>query len=312
MVFRFSWPQFNANADYMGFRGAASDITERIEREQTLHKSEQRFQDFADASADWFWETNKEFRFTYLSKKRSRICGCPPERFYGMTREDMLSDDHDRKMWREHEKYLARRQPFRDFVYHWEIDGLQPRWFRVSGKPVFDTEGAFLGYRGTGSDVTGEIEARERTARLESRLMDAMENMSDGFALFDADDRFVLCNGRYRQMYAGIADLLAPGTSFEELLSAGAERGRVPEAVGRADEWVAGTAKTAPEFRKGFRRISRGRPLGTDRRSADQRWRYRLHSNRYLAMEGSGIGSGESCRTPRECSRKHLPGHHLV
>ena len=75
--------------------------------------------------------------------------------------------------------------------------------------------------------------------RVESILRDAIESIADGFMMYDADDRIVLCNERYREMYANIADLLVPGARFQDLLRVGVERGQYPEAIGREDEWIA-------------------------------------------------------------------------
>ena len=50
-------------------------------------------------------------------------------------------------------------RPFRDFVYSTVSESGSPVYVRSSGKPVFDTSGNFLGYRGTGNDITATIRA---------------------------------------------------------------------------------------------------------------------------------------------------------
>jgi len=72
-----------------------------------------------------------------------------------------------------------------------------------------------------------------------TRLNDAIDSMSEGFILFDRNDSFVLCNQKYREMFAASADLLTPGRTFEDILREGAERGQYAAATGRVDEWVA-------------------------------------------------------------------------
>jgi len=67
----------------------------------------------------------------------------------------------------------------------------------------------------------------------------AINALEDGFVLYDADVRLVLCNETYREIYSESADLLTPGNRFEDIIRIGAERGQYPEAVGRIDEWVA-------------------------------------------------------------------------
>lgn len=76
--------------------------------------------------------------------------------------------------------------------------------------------------------------------KAETVLRDAIESISEGFVMYDADDRLVLCNTRFRELYAGTADLLVPGARYEDLLRIGAQRGQYPDASGREEEWIAG------------------------------------------------------------------------
>ena len=89
------------------------------------------------------------------------------------------------------------------------------------------------------TEVTRWQLAESETQRLYQQFRDAVESISDGFAVYDAEDRLVFCNQRYRAIYAQHADLMTPGRSFAEILRIGAQRGQHPAAVGRVDEWVA-------------------------------------------------------------------------
>jgi PAS domain S-box-containing protein len=81
-------------------------------------------------------------------------------------------------------------------------------------------------------------EARDKATLAQTRLTDALESISEGFFLFDADDRMVLCNPRYRELYPGLADLMRPGLEFEHLIKTVVERGIVADAGARPQEWV--------------------------------------------------------------------------
>jgi class 3 adenylate cyclase/HAMP domain-containing protein len=70
------------------------------------------------------------------------------------------------------------------------------------------------------------------------RLTDAIESISEAFSLFDGDDRLVICNDKYRQMYPEIADEITPGTSFETIARRAVEYGYEKEAEGRAEAWL--------------------------------------------------------------------------
>ena len=75
------------------------------------------------------------------------------------------------------------------------------------------------------------------TAR--QRLVDAIENSSEGFVFFDNQDRLVICNSRYKQLLYPNMDIdIEVGTQFESIIRAAAENGHIVEAEGRVDEWV--------------------------------------------------------------------------
>ena len=75
-------------------------------------------------------------------------------------------------------------------------------------------------------------EARER-------LTDAIETISEGFSLYDADDKLVVCNSHYRELFASHAEVMVPGTSFETILRTATERGLIKDAEGRREAWIA-------------------------------------------------------------------------
>ncbi len=115
----------------------------------------------------------------------------------------------------------------------------------VSFVPHTGSDGGFQGFFALAQDVSerkrAEAALRESEARAvkaQLQLLDAIESISDGFVLFDAEDRLVACNERYREIYSPVRRLLVPGASFEEILHGSAEAGIVPEACGREDQWI--------------------------------------------------------------------------
>ena len=71
------------------------------------------------------------------------------------------------------------------------------------------------------------------------RMWSAVEELPDGFVVFDPDDRLVTCNARFRELYAESAPAMVPGATFEEILRFGLARGQYAEAVGREEDWLA-------------------------------------------------------------------------
>ena len=71
-----------------------------------------------------------------------------------------------------------------------------------------------------------------------TRLTDAIESISEGFSLYDADDKLIVCNSRYRELFASHADVMEPGTSFETIVRTAVDRGLIEDADGRSDAWL--------------------------------------------------------------------------
>ena len=115
-------------------------------------RDRQRMIDFAQSASDWFWETDADLRVTYLSAGY--------EAGTGLSAADMLGKsiwnvkgEMDSDALARHRRTFQDRQPFRGVEYARHTSTGATRYFRVSGIPLFDGN-LFLGYRGTGSDIT--------------------------------------------------------------------------------------------------------------------------------------------------------------
>jgi len=218
--------------------GVRTDITELKATEAALRMSEERFRDFAESASDWLWECGPDLRFTYLSEQFEAHSGLSPDLVIGRTREEFRKSTENDEAWIQHLADLRARRPFRDFRYRSESPDGSPIYFRISGVPVFDDNGTFMGYRGTGTNVAAQVLAEQQAEQAQQWLRDAIESIADGFALYDADDRLVLFNDSYRSALAVVEDLLVPGTPFETIFRAVVERGHVRVRGWRMDEWV--------------------------------------------------------------------------
>jgi len=122
-----------------------------------LYQSEQRLRDIADVASDWFWETDSDLRFTYISDRFYEVTFVSPNEVIGKTRLEFVSDDERKanpKKWEDHEDNLLNRRAFRNLEYQIQSPDGKPCYIQISGKPYYDQDGVFLGYRGVGSDIT--------------------------------------------------------------------------------------------------------------------------------------------------------------
>jgi PAS domain S-box-containing protein len=112
-------------------------------------------------------------------------------------------------------------------------------WVSDDWHLIHDKDGQPVEVVGSWSDVTARKNAEIALRQVEQRLTDAIETISEGFSLYDADDRLVVCNNNYSELlWHGLA-APAPGTPYETIIRTAAEGGLIEDAKGRIDEWVA-------------------------------------------------------------------------
>jgi PAS domain S-box-containing protein len=154
------------------FVGALMDVTEAKRAEDALRESEQRFRDFTESASDWYWETGPDHRFIthIVSEQQLKTIGVLPDSRIGTVRWDFARDlEEEPEKWRQHIADLDAHKPFRDFRYRAASRDGSDIYIAASGKPLFDSEGRFLGYRGVGRHITAAV----RAALLEEALQEA-------------------------------------------------------------------------------------------------------------------------------------------
>jgi PAS domain S-box-containing protein len=133
---------------------------ERRRAEEALRESEAKFRDYAETASDWLWETGADHKFTLLAGHAHDGPGLALADRVGTTRWQYALDvESELEKWQRHWATLNDHLPFRNLVYHTTRGNGSTVYVKTSGKPLFGKDGAFLGYRGTGTDVTAELRA---------------------------------------------------------------------------------------------------------------------------------------------------------
>ena len=140
-----------------GFVAVGRDITAQLEAQRELARREQQFRSLTSLSSDWYWETDADGRFRFLSDGIQSRLGLEPRQLLGTTMESCALDTSEPGFLACQTSIDARR-PFRDAIYSVGLDGYPGvvRYIRISGEPIFE-EGVFHGYRGATRDVTREV-----------------------------------------------------------------------------------------------------------------------------------------------------------
>jgi PAS domain S-box-containing protein len=157
-------PVFSASGELQEIVVTGTDVTERKRAEHALRESEAKFRDYAETASDWFWEIGPDYKFTLLTE--NAFGSRPDDRIGTACWDHALDLETEPEKWWLIQATLDSRKPFRDFVYCSARRNGSPMHVKASGKPVFDADGGFRGYRGTGTDVTALMRAREEHERL--------------------------------------------------------------------------------------------------------------------------------------------------
>ena len=183
----------------LGVVASFVDVTSAVEARHALEKSENRFRDLTELSADWYWEQDAEFRFVEVSSGISNA-GIARPAFIGKHRWDFPWFNMTEADWAAHRAALERHEPFRDLELRRREPGGNVAIISISGKPVFDAQDRFTGYRGVGRNITQRKRTKRSLREIVERFRSLTELSSDWYWEMDAELRFTYVSEGIRKV----------------------------------------------------------------------------------------------------------------
>jgi len=219
--------------------GAVRDVTEMREAQSELEHTRSRLMASLSTISDGILLIDADDRVELFNERYVEIFGdaaggadMSKAIVVGRSFFDMIRDGYNLGMFKPHpdgvEAWIKSRiKAWEQPVAKWELELSNGVWILLNERRMPDG-GRVMVY----TDIT-EFKQREVDAQAASqRFEEAIEAISSGFALWDADDRLVTCNTRYREYFVGLDDYVVPGAVFTEIVAAGLERGLFPRAEG--------------------------------------------------------------------------------
>lgn len=211
------------------------DLTARKSAEEALAASELRYRTLFENAPVCIHEIDRDGRISAMNPRGLQIAGAPRiGPVVGRRYMDLIHPE-DRPLVAERlDAAMAGER------VEMEFRGFGDKGHYFSTKiPLRDDSGEVSRLIGVVIDITErkrqELALREAGETLE----DAIESLPDGFALWDADDRLILCNTRFKEYNRLSADVLEPGVLWRDFMCTAARRGQYPEIGADIDDWVA-------------------------------------------------------------------------
>jgi PAS domain S-box-containing protein len=189
---------------------------------RAVRKSKRRFRRMVEMSSDWYWVQDEQFRFIEVAGLD--LQDLDTDIVIGATRWEIPGlAPLPEKAWEQHRAKLERHESFSDFVFLRYNKAGELRYLSVSGEPLFDEKGKFIGYHGVGKDITERARNQKALEDSERRYRTLFDVHPQPMWVVDANTlAFLAVNGAAMRLY---------GYSKEEFLALTADQIRPEEDV---------------------------------------------------------------------------------
>lgn len=135
--------------------------------QEALRESHEKYRSLVDVTSDWIWEVDAQGFYTHVSPQIRESLGYLPEEVVGKTPFDLMPPEEVERIRIRSEEIVSDRRPFQDLENAMVAQDGKRFVFEISGTPLFDVAGKWIGYRGVNRDITARKEVEEALRRQE-------------------------------------------------------------------------------------------------------------------------------------------------
>jgi two-component system sensor histidine kinase/response regulator len=180
--------------------GIYRDISNPKKILEELRISEKRFQDIALSSADWIWEIDQNWVYSFASGRVKQILGYDREEILGKTPFDLMPPEEAARIRQHFQQLAAEKKPI-VAVENWNLtkDG-RLVCLMTNALPILDEKGALVGYRGMDKNITERKRAEEAIQLETAKISAIVSGIDQGLIFTDESDRIVEVNTHFLRL----------------------------------------------------------------------------------------------------------------
>ncbi len=170
-------------------------------------------------SPDYNYIKDHHGRFAAVNERVARLHGfANPADMIGKTDFDIATPERASALFAAEQSLIAGREPQIEFEEALVDETGAERWFTTAKVPLHAANGEMIGIAGVTRDITDDRQLRQDLIDSRNTLSYALEEMSDGLAMFDRQGNIILCNEQYSALFPHTSELRRPGANLRDIL----------------------------------------------------------------------------------------------
>jgi PAS domain S-box-containing protein len=182
-----------------GFRGIARDCTRRIQAEEALRQSEERYRTILDSIEEGYFENDLRGNLTHFNDTLCKIVGYSREELMGLGYRAYTDQATADRIYEVYRKVYRTGEPAKNLEYQFKSKDGVVRYIECCTSLMKDAEGRSIGFRGTVRDTTGRRQSEEILRQSEERYRTILESIEDGYYEVDLKGTLVKTNEGLRK-----------------------------------------------------------------------------------------------------------------
>jgi len=194
------FPRRDDKKEIIGFRGVSHDVTERVQMEETLRQSEERYRTILDEMEDNYFEVDLAGNWTFVNDANCRNLGYSKEELLGLNYRAIFPGEEAEKVFKAFNQAYLTGQPSRGSTFKVVRKDGSSGVGELSAFPMRNKKGEIIGFRGVGRDITKRMEMEESLRQSEEKYRTILEDMQDSYFEVDLAGNFTFGNPSFYQV----------------------------------------------------------------------------------------------------------------